>query len=234
MSSGMHARGDGSFGRSAGTQTLKGAGLLAIAVIIGIVLLHTAPANITTVSASSTSPPTTKAPKHSTTRTTVTQAPLSTTTTAPPTHPPAQVKVAVANGSGVPGLAGRLRVQLNSAGYNTSIPALNAPAAVPATTIYYVAGYEPDAKAIASGQLSLPATVVKPMPNPSPVPQAATQGAEVLVIAGADIGGITTNTTEAPAGNTIAPSPTVKSTPTTVAHTATTVAVHTTTTVKAA
>ena len=234
----MHARGDGSFGRSAGTQTLKGAGLLAVAVIIGIILLHTAPPNITAVSTSSVTPPTTKAPKAKTSHTTTTEAPLATTTTAPQAHPAAQVKVAVANGSGVPGLAGRIRVQLNSAGYNTSIPAVNAPAAVAATVIYYVAGYAPDADAIATGQLSLPASVVKPMPTPAPVPQAAQQGADVLVVAGSDIGGITTNTTEAPPGNTLAPSPTVssKSTPTTTAHTATTtrttVAVHTTTTVK--
>ena len=123
MSSGMHARGDRSFGRSAGTQTLKGAGLLAIAVIIGIVLLHTAPANITTVSAVVDLPADdegAEALDHD--ATTVTQAPLSTTTTAPPTHPPAQVKVAVANGSGVPGLAGRLRVQLNSAGVQHEHP----------------------------------------------------------------------------------------------------------------
>ena len=54
MSSGMHARGDGSFGRSAGTQTLKGAALLLIAIIIGVVLLHTAPANTTTISSART------------------------------------------------------------------------------------------------------------------------------------------------------------------------------------
>ena len=238
MSMGMHARGDGSFGRSAGTQTLKGAALLAIAVVIGIILLHTAPANITTVSASPGVTPTTKAPRHpSSTRTTVSQAPLITTTTAPQPHPPTQVKVAVANGSGVQGLAGRLRLQLSSAGYNTIIPALNAPATVPATTIYYIAGYAPDATAIATGQLSLPASDIKPMPSPAPVPQALTDGAEVLVVAGADIGGVTTNTTEAPAGNTIAPTTVAKPTTTTTPHTATTrttVAVHTTTTVKKA
>ena len=117
MSSGAHARGDGSFGRSAGTQTLKGAGLLAIAVAIGALLLHTAPANSTTVS--TTTPhvtPTTRPPKPpKTTRTTAAAAPQATTTTAPQPHPVGQVKVAVANGSGVAGLAGRIRAQLSSA-----------------------------------------------------------------------------------------------------------------------
>jgi hypothetical protein len=178
---------------------------------------------------------TTKAPK--TTRTTrpptanTAPALLPTSTAAPQAHPPAQVKVAVANGSGVGGLAGRIRVQLNSAGYNTSVPALNA-AATPTTVVYYVAGYGPDATAIATGQLSLPPSVVKPMPTTPPVAAAQIPGVDVLVVAGTDIGGATTNTTEAPPGNTIAPSsPAVssKGTTTTVAHPATTVA-HATTT----
>jgi LytR cell envelope-related transcriptional attenuator len=236
VSSGVHARGDGSFGRSAGTQTLKGAALLAIAVAIGALLLHTAPANSTT--AVSTTPgltPTTKPPKPArTTRTTVAAAPLVTTTAAPQPHPVGQVKIAVANGSGVAGLAGRIRAQLNSAGFNTSVPALNAPAPVATTSVYYIAGYAPDAAAIATTQLSLPATVVKPMPTPPPVPANTIAGVDVLVIAGADIGGVTTNTTEAPAGNTIAPSPTVSSKPpaTTIpSHPPT--SAHTTTTVRA-
>jgi hypothetical protein len=228
----MHARGDGSFGRSAGAQTLKGAVLLAVAVIIGVVLLHTAPASVTTVNTSASHSPTTRAP--STSRTTRpatgnTVPPLAPqTTAAPQAHPPAQVKVAVANGSGVPGLAGRIRAQLNSAGYNTAVPALNAPS-TPTTVVYYVAGYQPDAAQIASGQLSLPASVVKPLPSPPPVAAAQIPGVEVLVVAGTDIGGATTNTTEAPAGNTIAPSPAVSSSATTTTpHTVTTV--HTTTT----
>ena len=119
MSRGTHARGDGSFGRSAGAQTLKGAVLLIIAIVIGVLLLHTAPASVTTVSAAPRTS-TTKAPKakakSSKSPPTSALAALPTTTTAAPAHPPGQVKVAVANGSGVPGLAGRIRLQLNSAG----------------------------------------------------------------------------------------------------------------------
>jgi len=236
----MHARGDGSFARSAGRQTLVGAILIAVAVIIGVVLLHTAPSSVTTVSASA-NPPTTKAPHVTRPRTTVPNSTLpsiASTTAAPQAHPPGQVKIAVANGSGVPGLAGRIRAQLNSAGYNTSVPALNA-AATPTTAVYYVSGYGPDATAIATGQLSLPAGVVKPMPNPPPIAASQIPGVQVLVVAGTDIGGATTNTTEAPAGNTIAPAVSSKGTttiahspatthPPTTVHTATTV--HTTTT----
>jgi len=235
VSPGVHARGDGSFGRSAGTQTLKGAALLAIAVAIGALLLHTAPANSTTaVSTTPSLTPTTKPKPPKTSRTTVAAAPLVTTTAAPQPHPAGQVKVAVANGSGVAGLAGRIRAQLNSAGFNTSVPALNSPAPVATTSVYYISGYAPDAAAIATTQLSLAGTVVKPMPTPPPVPASTIVGVDVLVVAGADIGGVTTNTTEAPAGNTIAPSPTVSSKPpaTTIpSHPPT--SVHTTTTVRA-
>ena len=89
--------------------------------------------------------------------------------------------------------------------------------------------------------LSLTAANVSAMPSPTPVPASDLTGVNVLVIAGADIGGAgSTNTTQAPAGNTIAPSPpstssvhtttTVLHTTTTAAHTTTTVS-HTTTTV---
>ena len=217
----MHARGDGSFGRSAGTQTLKGAALLLIAIIIGVVLLHTAPANTTTISSGTSTPPTTHAPKPTKPRETTTTA-GATATTAPPVRPPSQVRVAVANGSGVTGLAARIRAQLNSAGYNTATPPLNAPAQVPTTSVYYVPGYQVDAAVVATQQLSLPATTVKPMPTPTPLAASQLFGVDVLVLAGADIGS-TTNTTEAPAGNTIAPSPRAASPPATTAqHTTTT------------
>jgi len=217
----MHARGDGSFGRSAGTQTLKGAALLLIAIIIGVVLLHTAPANTTTISSGTSTPPTTHAPKPTKPRETTTTA-GATATTAPPVRPPSQVRVAVANGSGVTGLAARIRAQLNSAGYNTATPPLNASAQVPTTSVYYVPGYQADAAVVATQQLSLPATTVKPMPTPTPLAASQLFGVDVLVLAGADIGS-TTNTTEAPAGNTIAPSPRAASPPATTAqHTTTT------------
>ena len=240
---GMHAREDGSFGRSAGTQTLKGAALLLVAVVIGVVLLHTAPKAATTVSTGGSTPlghtPTTKAPKKGHT-TPTTAAPAATTTTLPPAHPANQVSVVVANGAGVAGLAGKIRGQLNLAGYNTAKPAVNAPANVATSSVYYVAGYQPDALAVAAA-LSLAPASVQPMPSPPPLPAADVTGAQVLVIAGADIGAATTTTgtTEAPPGNTIAPSPTEASggqatttvhqtaapttaAPTTVAHTPTT------------
>ena len=191
----MHARGDGSFGRSAGSQTLKGAALILIAIVIGIVLLHTAPANTTTITSGNGTPPTTHAPSPSKPHGSTTTAASSATTAAPAPRPPAQVRVAVANGSGVTGLAARIRAQLNSAGYNTAAPPLNAPVPVPTTSVYYIPGYQADALAVATGQLSLPASTVKPMPSPTPVPSSQLFGVDVLVLAGADIGGASSSTT---------------------------------------
>src|SRR5580704_471535 len=135
---GMHAREDGSFGRSAGTQTLKGAALLLIAVIIGVILLHTAPKVTTTVNAGSpgsATTGTTKAPKKGSHSTSTTAAPATTVTTLPPAHPANTVTVVVANGAGVAGLAGKIRVQLNAAGYNTAKAAVNAPANVATSSV---------------------------------------------------------------------------------------------------
>jgi hypothetical protein len=146
----------------------------------------------------------------------------------------------VANGAGVAGLGGRVRGQLNTAGFNTAKPAINAPSSnVASTAIYYEPGYQADALNVAN-TLSLASGSVFPMPTPPPVPASDLTGVNVLVIAGSDLGGgSSSNTTEAPAGNTIAPSPTQASsgssssgtTSTTVRHTATTTTVvHTTTT----
>jgi len=166
---GMHAREDGSFGRSAGTQTLKGAALLLVAVVIGVILLHTAPKVGTTVTTGSSTPvvhtTTTKAPKKGHTSPT-TAPPAVTTTTLPPAHPANQVSVVVANGAGVAGLAGRIRGQLNTAGYNTAKPAVNAPSNVATSAVYYVPGYQPDGLAVAAA-LSLAPASVQPMPMAS-------------------------------------------------------------------
>src|SRR4051794_24524468 len=97
--SGRHAAADGSFGRSAGTNLVKGAGLLALAVLIGTLRLQ---ANddgdrfdqpVVAGAHSTTSPPGTTAPS-------------ATTTTTVPTRPPAQIKVLTANGTSTSGLAG--------------------------------------------------------------------------------------------------------------------------------
>lgn len=238
MRTGTHTRDDGSFGRSAGTQTAKGAGLIAVAVVIGVVLLHTAPQPETITSSSPvTQPPVTKAPK-------TTAPPAPTTTTIPPPRPTSQVHVEVANGTQVIGLGGKIRSQLSTDGYNTDKPALDAPTKDHATSeIFFQPGFQSDALQLAS-TLSVAATAVVPMPTPPPVPQSLT-GVDILVIAGTDIAGSGGSSsgpsaTVAPGSSTSGSSgsssgttaTTVRHTSTTVAHTTTTAAHSTSTTAK--
>jgi hypothetical protein len=228
MRTGTHARDDGSFGRSASSQTLKGAGLIALAVVIGAFLLHTAPRTTTAVTTTPRSAGT-NAPKgsHGSGSSATT-----TSTTVAPAHAANQVSVLVANGTSVGGLGGKVRGELNAAGYNTSKPAVNASSPASSTAIYFEPGYEADALNVAN-TLSLAAGNVFAMPSPTPVPASALAGVNVVVIAGSDIGGSSSsNTTEAPAGNTIAPSPTEASSgsSTTIHHSTTTTSAHSTST----
>ncbi|MDA8343522.1 MAG: LytR C-terminal domain-containing protein [Actinomycetota bacterium] len=112
--------------------------------------------------------------------------PTTTTTTAPPTNVP----VLVANGSSASGAAGDLSNQLRAAGWSV-LPAVNATISVARSTVYYASGQQAPARAIASS-LHLPASAVQPLTSSAPV--AATGGADVVVVIGADIGQTVTTT----------------------------------------
>ena len=97
----------------------------------------------------------------STTTTTTT-----TTTTAPPpvvTHPPGEVKVAVMNGTGVRGRAGRTADTLNATGFVTAAKNTQQDR-VEDSVIYYRPGYGDDAKAVAS-VLGAPPDIITPAPG---------------------------------------------------------------------
>jgi hypothetical protein len=121
-----------------------------------------------------------------------------TTTTVPPTTtttiPPSSVTVLVANGTQVNGLAGRTTTTLKSAGWGT-LPAVNATAQVSKTMVYYVAGFQQPAAAVASA-LGLPSGDVAPYT--SGVPVGTIGSAKVVVVAGPDLASPTTTTTTAP------------------------------------
>ncbi len=124
--------------------------------------------------------PTTDAP------TTTTLAPVrssTTTATVATTHAPAQVTVLVANGSSTTGAASNLTKVIGNAGYNTltAVDATNR--STPTTAVYYAAGYQPDAAALAA-RVGVPASAVKAMPLPLPV--SSLQSANVLVVLGTD------------------------------------------------
>lgn len=198
MRPGNHAAADGSFGRSAGGAAGRGIALLAVALLIGILLLN----------ATDAEPPGTR----------VTTGPsgvhgeqnggneddrggddeVSVSTTAPPTtlaaRPPREVKVIVVNASGVKGAAGKASEILKPPGYNVLAPT-NANSGE--TSVYFTPGYDSDATAVAT-TLGFPLTSVKPLPTPPPIPDS--KGAHVVVLVGPDQGsrfGTTSATTTA-------------------------------------
>ena len=193
----------------------RGAILIAVAFVVGLILLQK----------------TDKAPKvvRTTPNATPTTSPnvtFPTTTSTPGGHAPASVKVLVANGTNTPGAASRVVPPLTTAGYNVLAPtdatktykATNPRASV----VYYTPGYDLDAKIIAT-HLTLQLSAVQPLPTTAPV--ANTQGANVIVVVGPDLAGASSGTTATTAHTTATTArttaTTARTTPTT-ARTATT------------
>lgn len=214
---GRHAAADGSFGRSAGGAAARGAGLLAVAVILGIVLLQSFKPGVdpyaSSVRAGATSP--TTAPVQHRGGGTVS----STTTSTTPPRQPADVKVLPANGSGRQGAGSRVQRVLADAHYNV-LAATNANgAAVQTSSVYYAAGYQSDAVALAQ-LLKLGPTAAQPMPTPAPV--ADTRGANIVVVVGVDLA--TSTAASAPPTTAASTATTAHRTTVTTAHTTATTA----------
>ena len=123
----------------------------------------------TTGTSAGTSVTTTTAPTH----------PTTTTTTVPPSHVP----VLVANASGITGAATAISAQLQTAGWDV-LPPVNASTQVTKSNVYYVAGQQKAADAVATS-LKLPASAVVPYTTSAPVSSIGT--AEVLVVVGPDL-----------------------------------------------
>lgn len=189
---GRHAADDGSFGRSAGMAAGRGAALLAVAVVLGIVLLNATDDGGGQVTAGPSVTADTKG------RGTTSTVPTSTTTTLP-ARPPAEVKVLTVNGTDVKGAAGKARDILRTGGYNVLAPVTGTPG--PATTVYYAPTFDREAGAVAQA-LALPPGGVQPLPTPPPI--ADVRGTDVLVVVGPDLAArlITTTTTTKAAGAT--------------------------------
>ena len=105
-----------------------------------------------------------------------------TTTTTLVSNPPAAVKVKAVNATNVQGLATKTRERLQAVGY-TQVTVGDSPKPQERTTVYFVAGSEGDAQAVAKA-LGLNADQVLLVPEPPPVDLA---GASVLVMAGLDL-----------------------------------------------
>jgi hypothetical protein len=195
-----HAAPDGSFGRSATGAAARGAGLLVVAVVLGIILLH-----------SGSGDPYTRALRTTATAgTSVTTVPVATTLTVP-LRAPADVKVLPANGTGTAGAAGRTGDKLKAAGYNVFAATNTSKQPVSSSAVYFKPGLEREARVIAT-LLALPDSTVQPMPAPPPVPDP--KDADVVVVVGPDL-----------AGKSAAPTPTTaRRTTATTARPATTAA----------
>ena len=184
-------------GGPGGSAGARGALLLAVAVILGIVLLQQFDTpDIPSGQVSATSIPD-ETDETSTTRrvglTTVAQV----TTTTPRARPKAEVKVLVANGAGVRGLGASTTNSLKERGYTNIAAPTDATTGVEKTAIQFVEGYEAEARELA-GVLSLPGTVVTRLASP-PVAAADIADAKLLVILGTDVSSATST---APAGAT--------------------------------
>jgi hypothetical protein len=173
--------GDGSFNRSAGNALARGVVLIVAAVLIGIVLLRSTDGsepfrNVAEDDGGADGSGDPSQPGGDGGGTT-------SSTAAPATaRDPAQVTVLVANGSGVKGAAQRIADTLKASNYVTAQP-VNTTARADASAVYYVEGYEPDARAVA--KLLNPAPNVAAMPNPLPVADLA--GSHVLVVVATDL-----------------------------------------------
>jgi hypothetical protein len=185
--------------------------VLVVFVVLTVVVLagiHPSSPSASAASASATAPPhttSTTAPKtSSTTATTAGHSTTSTSgktassdhgkkgthpTTTTTTLPPGQVSVLVANASGITGAAAALSAQLQASGWNM-LPPVNANSDVSTSEVCYLAGFQPEAVAIATS-LHLPATAA--VPYTSAVPVSPIGSAQVIVVAGPDVSGGSTS-----------------------------------------
>ncbi len=190
----------GGQGNNAGA---RGALLLGVAVILGIVLLQQFDSDIDTggqVAATSIPP----AEETTTTRRPgLTSVPQVTPTSAR-IRAKGEVKVLVANGAGVRGLGAATTNALKNAGYTTLTPTDTTTSPIDRTAIQFAEGYEAEARELA-GLIGQPTTVVARLSAP-PVAAADLEGANVVVILGVDVtqttttaaGAATTSTTRRP------------------------------------
>ena len=154
----------------------RGAILVVIAVVIGVLLLRDQDSSATQLSVGTDTPATDVDTGDGSTGST------SSTTTAA-VRDPSQVKVLVANGSSVNGAAGTQTDQLEAQGYVTATPT-NAAERVPASIVYYTAGFEPEARQLAQ-TLGLADTAVAMLPAVAPVDDL--QLANLLLVIGPDL-----------------------------------------------
>ena len=176
-----------------GNAGARGALLLAVAVILGIVLLQQFDSDIDTGGQVATDAGQVDDETTSTRAVGLTTVPATPSTTVA-ARPKSEVRVLVANGAGVRGLGAATTTVLRNLGYATLSPT-DATTSVDKTAVHFAEGYATEAREVAAA-LSLPATAAIPMASP-PVAAADLGDAKVIVVLGTDVA---TSTTTAPAG----------------------------------
>lgn len=165
----------------------RGALLLAVAVVIGVLLLNAADDTPSPVGSGRGG-----SGDRGDDTTTTTIGPTTTTAAA---RPPRDVRVLSANGTRVNGAARRVSNALRALGYNVLAPSEARPAN--ASVVYFTPTFEREALTV-SQALKLAPTTLQPLPNPPPVSDV--RGANVVVVVGPDLAtqagpGSTTTTT---------------------------------------
>jgi hypothetical protein len=185
-------------GRSGSDAAVRGALLIGVAVVIGLLLLWQGHDDDDAVATTGPGSDTTEPADDGSTDETVPEGGDDTATTAPTvptasTNAPMNVQVLVANGTGTAGGAGAVTAKLQPKGYATLPPADASTSDVVASRVYYREGFAEDAKQIAR-DLAVPEpvdTIIEPMPEPPPVKgtqgTASAQLANVLVLLGSDL-----------------------------------------------
>ena len=188
MSAGRYAAADGSFLKSARGALARGVALIAVAVVIGILLLEASdpPDSLADPSTVATSATTGASGDASTSAPPGSDDPAVTGSTAgdDPSFDAGSVTVLVANGSAVPGAATRLSATLEASGYSVAPPA-DTPEDVTASVVYFAEGFQEAAAAVA-GSLT-PAPSVAALTDPPPVSAGDLGDAEVVVVMAADV-----------------------------------------------
>ncbi|MGQ0832618.1 MAG: LytR C-terminal domain-containing protein [Microthrixaceae bacterium] len=159
----------------------RGAALVVIAVVIGLLLLRNGLDTSEVVTASK---------GNSSGKTNGSGSDKSTTTTTTPLRAPAKVTVVVLNGTSVGGAAGKYSAALATAGYQM-LKAGDAATKIPATQVFYTPGFEREAGAVALAA-GAPATLT-PAALPTP-PPGEVGAANVVVVIGTDLASLTPTT----------------------------------------
>lgn len=157
-------------------SAVKGAILVAVAVLIGFALLQDSDSRSTEVAVGAADNPVGSPADEA-------DSSSSTTSTTAPPRPASSVKVLVANGTNVNGAAGTQTDALEALGYVTADPTTT-PDKVQATVVYYTNGYKAEAEVLA-GQLGIDPAGVQALPTPAPVPDL--QLAQIVVVVGPDL-----------------------------------------------